>query len=159
MNTDEPRWTQIMRAENENLRLLRQSLFGDQAFRPEKRRLAFSYPCSSVFICGLIESLAPTLSLLLIAQSLSGADLAKQPPWGSAASSPRKIEMKLLVTAANTPQAIKSLKLDERRAVEGIVCFFDTSDRALNASHFILRARQQTGQLGESTVKFRAAAD
>ena len=55
----------------------------------------------------------------------------------------RKSEIKLFVTAANTEQAIKALKLDEHKAKKRTVIFFDTGDRSLGANHLILRARQQ----------------
>lgn len=98
---------------------------------------------------------ALTLGLLVVAESLSGADL--QRPTRSPGSSPaRKTEIKLFVTAANVEQAIKALKLDEHRAVKEIVCFFDTSDGALETSHLILRARQMGDGPGEFTVKLRA---
>jgi hypothetical protein len=79
---------------------------------------------------------------------LSTQNPAAPPVW--------KNEIKLLVTAANAPQAMKVLKLDEGRAVKQTVCFFDTGDRALEAHNLILRARQAADGLGESTVKQRA---
>lgn len=66
-----------------------------------------------------------------------------------------KNEIKLLVTAENPEQALKSLKLDEARAVAQTVCFFDTGDAALEAVNLILRAREKAGEAGESTVKLR----
>lgn len=71
----------------------------------------------------------------------------------------RKSEIKLFVRAANVPQAIKALKLDEHRAVNQLCCFFDTSDGTLEAKHLILRARQKGDGPGESTVKLRASGD
>ncbi len=68
----------------------------------------------------------------------------------------RKSEIKLFVTAANTEQAIKALKLDQHKAKKRTVVFFDTSDRSLAAQHLILRARQQGKGHGDSTVKLRA---
>ncbi len=68
----------------------------------------------------------------------------------------RKSEIKLFVTAANTEQAIKALKLDEHKAKKRTVIFFDTGDRSLGANHLILRARQQGKGQGDSTVKLRA---
>jgi hypothetical protein len=69
-----------------------------------------------------------------------------------------KTEIKLFVTAGNAAQAIQALKLDEHRAVQESVCFFDTPDGALAAHNLILRARQKAGQPGESTVKLRVPA-
>ena len=69
----------------------------------------------------------------------------------------RKNEIKLFVTAANAAQAMKALKLDEHRFTQQTVCFFDTGNRALEASHLILRARQKGDGPGQSTVKVRAA--
>jgi len=75
----------------------------------------------------------------------------------SVAPQVRKNEIKLFVTAANTEQAIKALKLDEHQAKLRTVVFFDTSDRSLAANHLILRARQPgKGRRGDSTVKLRA---
>ena len=74
----------------------------------------------------------------------------------SAAPLARKNEIKLFVTAANTEQAIKALKLDEHKARKRTVIFFDTGDRSLGANHLILRARQQGKGHGDSTVKLRA---
>ncbi len=71
----------------------------------------------------------------------------------------RKNEIKLFVTPANTEQAIAALKLDESKAVEQTVCFFDTADGALESHNLILRARQKGSELGESTVKLRAIAE
>jgi len=71
----------------------------------------------------------------------------------------RKNEIKLFVTAANVEQALKTLKLDERRAEEVVVCFFDTSDQVLAANHLILRARQKGDGPGDSTVKLRVTDD
>jgi hypothetical protein len=68
----------------------------------------------------------------------------------------RKSEIKLFVTAANTEQAIKALKLDQHKAKKRTVIFFDTGDRSLGANHLILRARQQGKGQGDSTVKLRA---
>jgi hypothetical protein len=75
---------------------------------------------------------------------------------GPAAAPARKNEIKLFVTAANAEQAIAALKLDEHRAVKGIVCFFDTNAGALEANNLILRARQMGDGPGDSTVKLRA---
>jgi len=68
----------------------------------------------------------------------------------------RKSEIKLFVTAANTEQAIKALKLDQHKAKKRTVIFFDTGDRSLATNHLILRARQQGDGRGDSTVKLRA---
>lgn len=68
----------------------------------------------------------------------------------------RKNEIKLFVTPAHMEQALAALKLDESKAVQQLVCFFDTADGALEAQNLILRARQKDGELCESTVKLRA---
>lgn len=87
---------------------------------------------------------------------LGGALLAVEP-----ASPPpvfaRKNEIKLFVTPENAEQALAVLKLDEKRAVRQIVCFFDAADGALEAQSLILRARQKDGEPGQSTVKLRAS--
>jgi hypothetical protein len=67
----------------------------------------------------------------------------------------RKSEIKLFVTAANTEQAIKALKLDEHKAKKRTVIFFDTGDRSLGVNHLILRARQQGQGHGDSTMATR----
>jgi len=100
------------------------------------------------------------LGLVLFGQPLSGADLpSPQPQSPAAAPMARKSEIKLFITAANVPQAIKALKLDEHRAVNQLCCFFDTSDGMLEAEHLILRARQKGDGPGEFTVKLRASED
>lgn len=68
----------------------------------------------------------------------------------------RKNEIKLFVRPENTERALAVLKLDEKRAVRQMVCFFDTAAGALEAQSLILRARQKDGESGQSTVKFRA---
>jgi hypothetical protein len=90
---------------------------------------------------------ALTLRLLVGVEALPAAD-AIPGEW--------KTEFKFIVPAANMAKAIQVLQLDEQRAVKGIVCFFDTGDRALEANNLILRARQRDGQSGDSTVKLRA---
>ena len=60
------------------------------------------------------------------------------------------------MTPENAEQALAVLKLDEKRAVRQMVCFFDTADGALEAQNLILRARQKDGESGQSTVKVRA---
>jgi hypothetical protein len=98
------------------------------------------------------------LGALLLAESLPGGDQQRPPPASPATARVWKTEIKLLVTAENTVQAIRALKLDEHQAVKETVCYFDTSDGALAAKHLILRARQIAGQPGESTVKLLATA-
>ena len=96
------------------------------------------------------------MGLALGAETLLGAELPSPRPNAPQA---RKNEFKLLVTAANTPQAMKALKLEEHRAVKQSVCFFDTDDGALEANGLILRAREKAGEPGQSTVKLRAIDD
>jgi hypothetical protein len=98
------------------------------------------------------------MGLLWMAESFAGTNLPSPPPQSAAALKPCKAEIKLFVTAASAEQASRALKLDEHRAVKELVCFFDTSDGALEAGQIILRARQEAGKLGESTVKFRDTA-
>ncbi|MFC1720071.1 CYTH domain-containing protein [Pseudomonadota bacterium] len=71
----------------------------------------------------------------------------------------RKNEIKLFITAANTEQALKALKLDMTRAKKRTVCFFDTAERSLSASHLILRARQSSKGRTDSTVKLRVGSE
>ena len=97
---------------------------------------------------------AMMVSLAFSGMPLSAGDLPDSPPVAA-----RKQEIKLFITAENTPQAIQILHLDERRAVEQIACFFDTRDGKLQASHLILRARQKADAPGESTVKIRISDD
>ncbi len=89
----------------------------------------------------------------VVALLLSGGDVS------AASALARKNEIKLIVTAANTEQALKALKLDERRAKKRTVCFFDTGQRLLAANHLILRARQSSKGRTDSTVKLRADND
>lgn len=88
------------------------------------------------------------LGLGLGATALRGADLPAAPQSG-------KAEFKLIVAAANTPQASAALQLDAQRSERQTVCFFDTRDGALNANHLILRVRQKGDDPAESTVKIR----
>lgn len=104
------------------------------------------------------------LTLLLLAGSPSAW---AQPATASAETAPvsrvLENEFKLYVSAENTAQAIKLLKLEDKPLLARTVCFFDTADGALAASHLILRARQDEAkpgkpdELGESTVKIRAS--
>jgi hypothetical protein len=69
------------------------------------------------------------------------------------------MEVKLVVPADKVAGATKILKLDKQTAVEGEIVFFDTEDGALFAKNLILRARQKTGGLADSTVKLRTAGN
>lgn len=115
------------------------------------------------FLCRLPRARIFGLVLILGAlpgnDSLQGDETRTTPAQIPGAPSVRKNEIKLFVTAANAAQAIKALKLDEHPFIQQTVCFFDTSDRALEASHLILRARQKGDGPGESTVKLRAEDD
>ena len=71
----------------------------------------------------------------------------------------RKNEIKLVVAAENLAHARRVLKLEEQPPDQQVVCFFDTADGALRANHLILRARQDDGEAGESTVKLRAVPE
>ena len=106
--------------------------------------------------CARSIRLAGVAGLALGGTWLPGAELPNPAPAQAAAAS-RKAEFKLLVPAADTARALSALKLNPQRAVTAIVCYFDTSDGALDAKHLILRARQQGAANGESTVKLRAA--
>jgi hypothetical protein len=92
---------------------------------------------------------ALALGLVMSAPTLPGADLPARPPDGA--------EFKLLVTAANTAQALRTLELNPQRAVKQTVCFFDSPDGALDSAHLILRARQSGDGPGQSTAKLRAS--
>lgn len=96
------------------------------------------------------------LGLLPGSASLAAEDARTPPRPLPAAPLVRKNEIKLFVTAANAAQAMRALKLEERPFTQQTVCFFDTGDRALEASHLILRARQKGDGPGQSTVKLRA---
>ena len=95
-------------------------------------------------------------SLNLILVLIGGVSVAAEPQSQTPTVFARKNEIKLFVTPANTEQALKVLKLDGAKAVEQMVCFFDTADGALESQNLILRARQKNGEPGDSTVKLRA---
>ena len=96
---------------------------------------------------------ATTLGILLTFAWSFGETPLPAPPLKNPST---KNEIKLLVTAENPEQALKSLNLNEGHAVAQTVCFFDTGDAALAAVNLILRAREKPGEAGESTVKLRA---
>jgi hypothetical protein len=87
---------------------------------------------------------------------MGGLLLAAEPQSAPPQIFARKNEIKLFVTPANTEQALAALKLNEAKAVEQMVCFFDTADGAFESQNLILRVRQKGNALGESTVKLRA---
>ncbi len=80
-------------------------------------------------------------------------------PHAEKATFTSKNEIKLVVAAENLAHARGVLMLEGRPAVRQLVCFFDTGNLALEANHLILRARQDDGETGESTVKIRALPD
>ncbi|MEY3897279.1 MAG: hypothetical protein RLZZ214_2800 [Verrucomicrobiota bacterium] len=94
----------------------------------------------------------PLLGLVCLGGEVVGIEPASPPPVFA-----RKNEIKLFVTPENAEQALAVLKLDEKRAVRQMVCFFDTADGALEAQNLILRSRQKDGESGQSTVKLRAS--
>jgi hypothetical protein len=95
-------------------------------------------------------------SLKLVGVCMGGLLIAAEPQSASPEVFARKNEIKLFVTPVNTEQALTALKLDGAKAVEQMVCFFDTAEGALESRSLILRVRQKSGALGESTVKLRA---
>ncbi len=103
--------------------------------------------------------------VVLILFALPGVDSLRgdetRTPLAQIPAAPRvrKNEVKLFVTAANAAQAMKALNLDAHPYTQQTVCFFDTIDRALEASNLILRARQKGDEPGESTVKLRMDGD
>jgi hypothetical protein len=100
------------------------------------------------------------LCLVALGESLAPASDAPPPALPIvSSSSPERMEIKLLVPADKVTQATKILELDSRPSVKQIICFFDTTDGALEARGLILRARQKTGSPGDSTVKLRTTGD
>ena len=121
-------------------------------------------PASAIASCRWVprvRAVGFTLLLYLAsdATSLPGADLSSAPLQRREAALATKNEFKLFVAAANAAHAMKVLKLDEQYAVKQTVCFFDTKDRALDASGLILRAREKSSGPGDSTVKIRATGE
>lgn len=82
-----------------------------------------------------------------------GSLLAAEPQGAPPQIFVRKNEIKLFVTPANTEQALAARRLDEAKAVEQMVCFFDTAEGAFESQDLIFRVRQKGSALGESTVK------
>jgi hypothetical protein len=89
------------------------------------------------------------LGLVLIAACHSETQQAETVP---------RNEFKLLVTAVDTASVLKALALDREHADKGIVYFFDTRDKVLQAHYVTLRGRQYGSDSGDSTVKLRAVA-
>jgi hypothetical protein len=101
---------------------------------------------------------ADMINRLLLAAIYAGIFLCSG-HMGAATPLPRKHEIKLYITAENTEQALQFFKLDEHRAKERTVVFFDTAEQSLAASHLILRAREGSKGRIDSTVKLRAFED
>jgi hypothetical protein len=109
----------------------------------------------------IVQAISKKVARLLIA--LCAVVLVDLPEDSAVGAPPNastfggKMEIKLVVPPDKVAGATKILKLEKQTAVEGEIVFFDTEDGALFAKNLILRARQKTDGLADSTVKLRTA--